>query len=95
MRRRDRLSKSTGGALAQRYTAIERIAEVGRRQWRKESGAHKQARAKNGVFRYKRVLGDGLRARRLEVHKRETMIGINAINRMTELGMPKSVAVIA
>ena len=88
-------SKSTGGALAQRDAAIERIAEVGRRQWRKESGAHQQARAENGMFRYKRILGDGLRARRLEAQQRETMIGVNAINRMTQLGMPKSVAVAA
>ncbi len=88
-------SKSTGGALAQRDAAIERIAEVGRRQWRKESGAHQQARAENGMFRYKRILGDGLRARRLEAQQREAMIGVNAINRMTQLGMPKSVAVAA
>ena len=89
------MSKSTGGALAQRDAAIERIAEVGRRQWRKESGAHQQARAENGMLRYKRILGDGLRARRLEAQKREEMIGVNVLNRMTELGMPKSAAVVA
>ena len=94
-RKRASMSRSTGGALAQRDAAIERIAEVGRRQWRKESGAHQQARAENGMFRYKRILGDGLRARRFEAQKREAMIGVNAINRMTELGMPKSVAVVA
>ena len=35
----------------QRNDAIERIVEVGRRQWRKESGAHRQARAENAMFR--------------------------------------------
>ncbi len=45
--------------------------------------------------RYKRILGDGLRARRLEAQQRDAMIGVNAINRMTHLGMPKSVAVAA
>lgn len=49
-------SKSTGGALVQRDSAIERIAEVGRRQWRKEAGAYQQARAENGMFRYKRMV---------------------------------------
>ena len=47
------------------------------------------------MFRYKRILGDGLRARRLEAQQREAMIGVNAINRMTQLGMPNSVAVAA
>jgi hypothetical protein len=87
-------SKSPDGPLIQRDAAIERIAEVGRRQWRKESGAHQQARAENGMFRYKRVIGDGLRARRFEAQEREAMIGVLVINRMTELGMPKSVAVV-
>ena len=31
----------------QRDGAIARIAEVGRRRWRKEAGAHRQARAEN------------------------------------------------
>jgi hypothetical protein len=39
------------GAWRQRNEALERIAGVGRRQWRKESGAHRQARAENGMYR--------------------------------------------
>ncbi len=81
--------------MARRNAAIRRIAEVGLRQWRKESVAHQQARAENGMFRYKRIIGDGLRARRLEAQRREAMIGVLAINRMTALGVPKSVAVVA
>ncbi|MCP4640796.1 MAG: transposase [bacterium] len=75
--------------------AIERIADVGRRQWRKEAGAHQQAQAENGMFRYKRVIGDGLRARKFEAQKREASIAVNVLNRMTELGMPKSEAIAA
>ncbi len=86
-------SKATGGVLVQRDAAIERIAEVGRWRWRKVSGANQQARAENAMFRHKRIIGDRLRARRLEAQKREAMIGVLAINRMTELGMPMSVAV--
>ena len=37
------------GPWRQRNDAIERIAKVGRRQWRKEPGAHRQARAENGI----------------------------------------------
>ncbi|MFP6646345.1 MAG: IS5 family transposase [Candidatus Latescibacterota bacterium] len=42
------------GTWCQRNDAIERIGAVGRRQWRKESGAHQQARAQNGMYRCKR-----------------------------------------
>lgn len=83
------------GSWHQRNEAIKRIAKVGRRQWRKESGAHQQARAENGMFRHKRNIGDRLRAREFEAQKREAMIAVNAINRMTQLGMPQSVAVVA
>ncbi len=79
----------------QRNAAIERIAEVGRRQWRKEAGAHQQARAENGMFRYKRIIGDGLRARKFEAQKREAAIAVNVLNRMTGLGIPKSEAIAA
>ena len=81
--------------LRRRDAAIARIAEVGRRQWRKESGAHQQARAENAMSRYKQIIGDSLRAKRLEAQKREAAIAVNAINRMTELGMPESVQVSA
>jgi len=41
----------------------------------------------------KRIVGDGLGARRFEAQQREAMIGLLVINRMTELGMPQSVAI--
>ena len=74
----------------QRNQAIERIDEVGRRQWRKESGAHQQARAENGMYRYKRIIGDRLRAQHHEAQRKEALIAVNVINRMTALGMPES-----
>ena len=86
-------SKPAEEILEQRDAAISRIAEVGRRQWRKEAGAHQQARAENGMYRYKRIVGDALRARKPEAQKREALIAVNVINRMTRLGTPNSVAV--
>ena len=83
------------GLWRQRNEAIERIGEVGRRQWRKDSGAHRQAGAENGMFRYKRIIGDSLRAKGFEAQKMEAMIAVNVLNRMTQLGMPVSVAVTA
>jgi len=79
----------------QRNEAIDRIGEVGRRQWRKESGAHQQARAENGMYRYKRIIGDRLRAQHREAQKTEALIAVNIINRMTALGMPESAKIVA
>ena len=41
------------GSWGQRNDAIERIGEVGRRQWGKESGVHRQAQAESGMYRYR------------------------------------------
>ena len=70
-------------------------AGIGRRQWRKESGAHHQAQAENGMYRYKRIIGDRLRAQHREAQKKESLIAVNVINRMTVLGMPESVKILA
>ena len=78
----------------QRNEAIKRIGEVGRRQWRKESGAHQQARAENGIYRYKRIIADHLRAKHREAQKTEALIAVDVINRMTELGMPESAKIV-
>ncbi len=81
------------GPWGQRSEAIERIAEVGSRQWRKESGAHQQARAENAMFRFKSLIGGRLRSRTFERQKTEARIGVAVLNRMSELGMPKSEAI--
>ena len=79
------------GTWRHREAALLRIDDVGRRQWRKESGAHQQARAENGMYRFKQVLGPRLRSRSEDGQRKEAMIGVNILNRMTELGMPESV----
>ena len=38
------------------------VKEIGRRRWKKMSGYHGQARVENAFFRYKSIIGDGLRA---------------------------------
>ena len=83
------------GLWCQRNDAIRRIGKVGRRQWRKESGAHQQARAENGIFRFKRIIGDRLRAKHRESQKTEALIAVNVLNRMTALGMPESAKIVA
>ena len=88
-------SRSADGPWAQREAALQRIHKVGRREWQKESGYRQQARVENGFFRYKSVLGGGLKARNSNAHAREAMIGCHILNRMAELGRPESYAVVS
>ena len=85
----------TDGPWAQRDTALERIRQVGRREWQKESGYRQQGRVENSFFRYKSVLGGGLKARHGKAQRREIAIGCHILNRMAELGRPKSCAVVS
>ena len=70
-----------------------RVNEIGRRQWKKESGYHRQARVENTFFRYKSIIGDKLRARHPKSQKAEAIVACSVLNRMTRLGMPESFAV--
>ena len=88
-------SKPAQATFWQRDAAIQRIAEVGRRQWRKEAGAHQQARAENAMLRYKLIIGDRLRSKKPGAQVREGMIGVNVLNKMTLLGRPESVKIVA
>jgi len=87
-------SRATG-ARHQRNEVLEAIALVGRHRWRKESGAHQQARGETAMFRYKSIIGDRLRARRVETQATEAAIAVNVLNRMTSLGKCESVPVVA
>ena len=75
-----------------RDRTIMRIKEVGRRRWKKESGYHQQARVENTFFRYKMIVGPGLRARHPKSQHVEALMACNILNRMAGLGMPKSLA---
>jgi hypothetical protein len=85
----------TGGPWAQREAALQSIHKFGRREWQKESGYRQQARVENGFFRYKSLLGDGLKAKNRNAQTREFMIGCHILNRMAELGRPESYAIVS
>jgi hypothetical protein len=84
----------TGGrGCRARDRVVRRIRKVGRRQWKRESGYHRQSRAENTFMRYKRILDDRLHARDADGQSVEARLACNILNRMTELGMPASYAV--
>ena len=72
---------------------VRHVKEVGRRQWKKESGYHQQARVENTFFRYKSIIGDRLRARHPKSQEAEALTACNILNRMTELDRPESFAI--
>ncbi len=76
-----------------RDRTVKRVRKVGRRQWKKESGYHQQARVENTFFRYKSILGGRLRARHPKSQVVEAVIACNILNRMAALGPPESFAI--
>ena len=76
-----------------RDRTIQQVQEVGRRQWKKDSGYHQQARAENTIFRYKSIIGESLRARSPGGQGSEAVLACNILNRMTALGRPTSYTV--
>jgi IS5 family transposase len=88
-----RISATRSMRSGVRDRTVRRVKKVGRRQWKKESGYHQQARVENTFFRYKLIIGDRLRARHPKSQQAEAIIACNILNRMTELGRPESFAI--
>ena len=79
--------------LQARDEAIRRIQELGdegRALWKQEVGYHRRSRVETLMFRFKTILGDRLASRRESTQATEVVIKLDVLNRMTELGTPKS-----
>ena len=75
-----------------RDRTIAKVKSIGRRQWKKTSRYHQQARVENAFFRYKSIIGDGLRARTPGGRTVEVLLACNLLNAMTDMGRPASYA---
>ena len=69
---------------------LRRIRQVGRQQWKDESGYHRRSLAETAMFRFKTIFGNTLSTRTIERQMTEVRIKAAALNRMTRLGMPDS-----
>ena len=78
-----------------RDRTISDVATLGRREWQKASGYHRQARVENAFFRYKSIItvSDGLRARSGGGREVEASLACHILNRMTALGRRESHAI--
>src|SRR4051794_32043626 len=84
-------SDTAATAPTQRDRHLRHIVEHGRTAWQKASGYTKRARAEAAMARWKRVIGDGLRAHADARRATEVDVAVHALNRMLELGRPSYV----
>jgi hypothetical protein len=80
--------------LVQRNCAIERIKEIGSKDWKKEIGYHKRSLIETTMFRYKVIFGDKSNTRIQENQLTEAKIKCKVLNVFTNIGMPKSVKIL-
>ena len=86
-------SEMAATAPTRRDRHLRHIAAHGRMAWQKASGYTKRARAEATIARFKRVIGDGLRAHTDERRVTEVEVAVHALNRMLELGRPEYVRI--
>ena len=80
-------------SLEARDRAIERIEELGehgRNLWKKEVGYHRRSRVETFMFRWKTIVGDRLSSRKAWSQVTEVSVKLDVLNKMLELGRPKS-----
>lgn len=76
-----------------RGKAVARIAEVGRKAWKQETGYHRRSLAETAMGRYKTIIGPALKPRSFANQKAEAAVAVRCINRFTALGMPVSIRI--
>ena len=76
-----------------RDRTITKVKRSGRRRWKKTSRYHQHARVENAFFRYKSIIGDGLRAETPGGRAVEALLACNILNAMTAMGRPASYAI--
>jgi hypothetical protein len=62
-----------------------------RRGWQAASGDNRRALVEAQIGRYKRVIGNALRSHTEEARRAKVAIADHVLNRMNDLGRPKSV----
>ena len=86
-------SEMAASTPTQRDRHLQCIAEHGRMGWQKASGYNRRALVEVSISRFKRVMGTSLRSRTEPRRVTETTIAIYVLNRMLDLGRPKSVRI--
>jgi hypothetical protein len=69
---------------------LRRVNQVGRKQWKQESGYHRRSLSETAIFRLKTIFGGKLRRRFFDNQAVELFLQCAALNRMIQLGKPDS-----
>jgi transposase len=78
--------------LKARNENLRRIRR-GRKKWKRESRYHRRSLVETAMMRQKTIFGSGLSSRRFQNQATEMRVRCVALNRMTQLGMPRSYAI--
>jgi IS5 family transposase len=73
-----------------RDESVRRIRDVGKKQWKEESGYHRRSLSETAMFRIKSAFGDKVAARTPENQRTELLLRCRIMNMFTLLGMPQS-----
>jgi hypothetical protein len=74
----------------ERNEAIKKIKQTDRSSWKKQINYHKRSLAEVTMYRYKTVFTGTLQSRKIEYEKKEVAFKCKLLNRIKDLGMPKS-----
>ena len=74
----------------QRNNSLQQIKTFGRIAWQRVRGYGQRNKVELAIQRYKKILGNTLRARENSRQKNEAIIGCGILNKMTATGMPRS-----
>ena len=69
---------------------IRDVRKWGRKLWKIKTNYHRRSLAETTIYRYKIIFGGQLKAREPKMQSEEIKIKCKVLNRMTQLGMPKS-----
>jgi Transposase DDE domain len=86
-------SAAAESAPTQRDRHIKQIAERGRMSWKRMSGYNWRALVEADIGRFKHVIGNTLRSRKLRRQSTEVAIAVQVLNCMLDLGRPEYVRV--
>lgn len=84
-----RSTKVTPGTVL-RDANVREVWRLGRARWKVDSGYHQRSLAENAMYRMKTIFGGSLNSRKIQRQKTEIAIKTRALNKMTQMGMPKS-----
>jgi hypothetical protein len=69
---------------------LRRVYQIGRQQWKQESGYHRRSLSETAIFRLKTIFGGKLKRRFFDNQAVELFLQCAALNRMIQLGKPDS-----